>query len=97
MSSVFEAIMLISFGFSWPVNAVKAYKLRTAKSTSLAFLLLIEVGYVCGILAKILSGNINYVIFFYILNFVIVSSNIIIYFRNRKLDKEAEKAAEARE
>ena len=34
---LFEAAMLVCFGFSWPLNVIKAYKARTAKGTSLAF------------------------------------------------------------
>ena len=32
MSSIFETIMLICFGLSWPINVMKAYKARTAKT-----------------------------------------------------------------
>ena len=54
MNEVLECIMLICFGFSWPMNAVKHWKARTAKSTSLPFIILILVGYIAGITAKIL-------------------------------------------
>lgn len=30
-AQLFEAGMLVCFGFSWPINVVKAYKVRTAK------------------------------------------------------------------
>ena len=56
MGSVFEATMLVCFGFSWPLNVMKAYKARSAKGTSLAFILLIITGYVAGRLAKFTSG-----------------------------------------
>ena len=36
---LFEAGMLVCFGFSWPLNVVKAYKAGTTKGTSLAFCL----------------------------------------------------------
>ena len=41
MGSLFETLMLVCFGLSWPINMMKAYKARTAKGTSLPFLLLI--------------------------------------------------------
>ncbi|MBQ8281205.1 MAG: hypothetical protein IJZ25_02230 [Lachnospiraceae bacterium] len=88
MSSLFEAIMLICFGFSWPMNVVKAYKSRTAKSTSLPFILLIISGYIAGITAKIMSGQINYVLVVYLINLAIVSLNIVVYIRNKRLDKQ---------
>ncbi len=90
MANIFETIMLICFGISWPVNLVKNYKARTAKNTSLFFLLLIFFGYVAGISAKLVAGNINYVLAVYILNIVAVVLNLIVYFRNRNLDKKRE-------
>lgn len=79
--------MLICFGISWPLNLVKAYKARTAKGTSLAFILLIITGYLAGIAAKLVSGNINYVLAAYLFNLVAVSLNLAVYFRNASLDK----------
>lgn len=87
MGSIFESIMLICFGLSWPLNVIKAYKARTAKGTSLPFILLIITGYVAGITAKVITGQINYVLIVYLLNLVIVSMNVVVYFRNVALDK----------
>ena len=96
MSEILEVIMLICFGFSWPINAIKAYKARTAKGKSLWFLLLIITGYIMGIISKFLNeaymASIDtkwYVLFFYFLNMIMVCTDLCIYFRNCKLDKEA--------
>ena len=86
-------MMLLCFGASWPINLSKAIRARTAKGTSLPFFLLIEFGYFCGMAAKIISGNINYVLAFYVLNVLVVGANIVVYFRNKRLDEEAEAAA----
>ena len=88
MGSIFETVMLVCFGFSWPLNVIKAYKAKTAKGTSLPFILLIITGYIAGISAKLISGQINYVLIAYILNLTIVSLNVIVYFRNVSLDKK---------
>ena len=88
MASVFETLMLVCFGLSWPFNLVKSIKAKSAKSMSLKFLLLIEFGYICGIAAKFISGNINYVLIVYFLNLAVVGANIIVYFINRKKDIE---------
>ena len=88
MESIFETVMLVCFGFSWPRNVIKAYKAKTAKGTSLPFILLIITGYIAGISAKLISGQINYVLIAYILNLTIVSLNVIVYFRNVSLDKK---------
>lgn len=88
MGSIFESIMLICFGLSWPLNVIKAYKARTAKGTSLPFILLIITGYIAGIAAKIITGQINYVLVVYLLNLLIVSLNVVVYIRNVALDKK---------
>lgn len=90
MGSIFESIMLICFGLSWPLNVIKAYKARTAKGTSLPFILLIITGYIAGITAKLITNQINYVLVVYLLNLAIVSMNIVVYFRNVALDKKLE-------
>ena len=68
MGLVFETVMLVCFGLSWPLNVIKAFKARTAKGTSLPFLLLIITGYLGGIAAKVISGQINYVLIVYLIN-----------------------------
>lgn len=90
LAHLFEAGMLVCFGFSWPINVVKAYKAGTAKSTSLAFICLIITGYVLGIGAKLINHQFNYVLAVYIMNLVIVFSNVLVYFRNRALDRKRE-------
>ena len=90
--SVFELGMLICFGVSWPISVVKSYRMRTTKGKSLAFLLLILFGYICGITGKLISPGFKwYVLFFYVLNFVMVSIDLVLYIRNYRLDKLAEK------
>lgn len=86
MSSILETIMLVCFGLSWPINVAKAIKARTAQNMSLPFIILIITGYVAGITAKILMGQINYVLAVYLLNLAIVMVNLAVYFRNKRLD-----------
>ena len=88
MGSILETVMLVCFGFSWPLNVMKAYKAKTAKGTSLPFILLIVAGYIAGITAKVITDQINYVLIAYIVNLAIVSLNIVIYFHNVSLDKK---------
>ena len=86
MAEILEIIMLVSFGASWPLNVIKAYKSGTTKGTSLPFILLIITGYIAGITAKLISGQVNYVLVVYLLNLAIVSMNVVVYFRNAALD-----------
>ena len=94
MSELLEIIMLISFGASWPLNVIKSYKAKTTKGKSLWFLLLIIFGYVAGICSKFVNeaymsaiGEKWYVLFFYFLNLFMVSADLVLYFRNRRLDR----------
>ena len=88
MASIFEMIMLICFGLSWPINVIKAYRSATTRGTSLAFILLIIFGYICGITAKVINGQTNFVLIVYVLNLAIVFANLLVYFRNLTLDKK---------
>ena len=96
MSEILEIVMILCFGASWPFNVYKSYRARTAKGKSLLFLILIEVGYVAGIASKFMNpaymaafGEKWYVLFFYFLNFAMVGTDVILYFRNKRLDKLA--------
>lgn len=86
MSSILEAMMLICFGVSWPINTMKAYRARSAKNMSLPFILMIISGYLAGISAKLLTNQMNYVLVVYFINLIVVSLNLIVYFRNKRLD-----------
>ena len=102
MSEILEIIMIVSFGFSWPMNVIKAYRARTAKGKSLGFLLLILFGYICGITSKFMNEAYMasfsekwYVVIFYMINFCMVATDLCIYIRNRRLDKQKEAAQKA--
>lgn len=95
MAEILEVIMVVSFGASWPFNVIKSYKARTAKGKSILFLCLILFGYVAGIASKLINeaymANFAtkwYVLFFYVLNFIMVFADLMLYFRNKKLDRE---------
>ncbi len=100
MAEILEIVMVLCFGASWPFNVYKSYKARTAKGKSLLFLILIEVGYVAGIASKFMNsaymaafGEKWYVLFFYFLNFAMVGTDLVLYFRNKRLDKIAGRGA----
>ncbi len=90
---------MILFGASWPFNVVKSYRARTAKGKSLQFLIIIIVGYVAGITSKILTFDAGewlkwLALSVYILNLLMVSTDLALYVRNIRIDKarESEKA-----
>jgi len=80
--SIFEVIMLVCFGAAWPFFIYKSYKLRSNTGKSIFFLLVVLMGYLSGILHKLIY-NFDSVIYLYILNFCLVSIDIILYFRNK--------------
>ena len=88
-SELLEVAMVVAFGTAWPASIAKSYRSRTAKGKSIAFLSIIACGYACGVASKLVSGNVNYVVTFYIINFIAVSIDILLYFRNQRLDRLA--------
>ncbi|MBE6912898.1 MAG: hypothetical protein E7473_10275 [Ruminococcaceae bacterium] len=92
-AQILETIMIISFGASWPANVMKSWKARTTKGKSLLFLCLIEFGYIAGIASKFLNDKAFadewLTVIFYILNFVMVGADLVLYYRNYRLDKAA--------
>ena len=99
MSEILEVVMIVSFGASWPMNVMKSRKARTAKGKSIAFLCLILFGYVAGITGKFMNEAYMaqfaekwYVLFFYFLNFIMVFIDLMLYFRNKRLDAQREKS-----
>lgn len=88
ISELFEIVMIVSFGVSWPINAMKSYRARTTKGKSLGFLILIVCGYIFGIIGKLLSPTFKwYVMFFYVLNLTMVCVDLAFYVRNYKIDR----------
>ncbi len=80
------------------MNVIKSYKARTTKGKSLPFLCLISFGYIAGIASKFVNpvymsqiGQKWYVLFFYVLNFLMIVADFVMYFRNLRLDKSVEK------
>jgi len=97
MAEILEIVMIVSFGASWPVNVWKSYRARSTKGKSLLFLLLIFFGYIAGITSKLVNdaymaqiGQKWYVLFFYVLNFLMVGLDLLMYARNYKLDRKRE-------
>ena len=96
MAEILEIIMIVSLGASWPLNVMKSWRARTTKGKSLPFLCLILFGYIAGIASKLVNeaymaafASKWYVLFFYVLNFIMVAMDLVIYIRNYALDKKA--------
>lgn len=93
-----EALTIFCFGLSWPISIRKSWVSRTAKGKSVLFEIILLVGYFIGITRKIIQTNMGADGFlfvlsfaFYVINSIAISIDIALYFRNRRLDAEAEK------
>ncbi len=91
LSEVLETLMIIGFGVSWPLSIMRSYKSRSTKGKSVLFLFCIVFGYICGIVSKLLANNLNLAFWFYIPNIIMVSTDICLYFRNKKIEAGAVK------
>ena len=81
--SFFEAGMLICFGASWPFAVMKTYKTKNVKGKSRLFLTLIIIGYICGIINKILN-SVDIVLWLYVINLLLVSTDFALCLLYRK-------------
>ena len=94
--NIFESIMLICFGFAWPLSIYKSFVSKKTAGKSLLFLIVLQIGYVAGILFKLteywtnLKTNPNETIsinlYLYILNFVMITIDELLFLRNRKIE-----------
>jgi lipopolysaccharide export LptBFGC system permease protein LptF len=88
LAPYFEAMMMICFGISWPVAIAKTLRTRNVAGMSLFFLVVVELGYLAGILSKLL-GRLDWVVALYIMNFLFVATEITLYLRYSKPDRPA--------
>lgn len=82
--SPFEAIMLVCFGAAWPVSIYKSWTSKSVEGKSLFFLVIVLIGYIAGILHKILYRY-DAVIILYLINFFMIFFDIMLYMRNKRL------------
>lgn len=83
-AQILEAIMMICFGASWPMAIYKTVRTRSVGGKSLTFLILILIGYLSGIAAKIVLAAFanswpNWVTILYALNAAMVAVEIMLY------------------
>ena len=86
--SIFEVIMLLCFGLAWPFSIHKSYKTKTSEGKSLIFFIVIIIGYISGIINKILYRY-DHVVFLYGLNATMVFVDAMLYLRYKKIYKNA--------
>lgn len=90
--SLFEILMLICFGASWPFSIHKSWTSRKTGGKSVHFLVLIVIGYIFGIIHKVLYRP-DPVVYLYALNALMVTADIGLFYRNRRLEQAEEDRA----
>jgi len=79
---IFEGIMLVCFGCAWPLSIYKTWKTKTSRGKSLFFLTVILIGYISGMLFE-LFGDLNFVIYLYIINMIMVITDLVLSIKYR--------------
>lgn len=77
--SYYEILMLICFGVSWPVALLKTYQTKSVKGKSILFLFLVLLGYIFGVAHKLIY-SFDYVIWLYIINGLLVFTDMALWF-----------------
>ena len=67
--------------------------MKNPKGKSFLFLTLLICGYLAGICGKIISGKVDYVIFLYILNLLMISADLALSLYYKKQVELAEQAS----
>ena len=72
---------------------MKSIRTRSTKGKSLLFLILIDIGYIAGITSKFFSTSFVWttdwwVFAIYVINFMFVTADLLMYFINNKREKE---------
>mgnify|MGYP005761572867 CR=1 FL=1 len=93
ITDLLEALTILCFGLSWPISIRKSLISRTAKGKSLFFEFFIWIGYIFGIIAKLVDDTLSYTLFFYCLNICMVGTCVVFYFINARRDRLADEAA----
>ncbi len=82
-----EFAMLFAFGFSWPFAIVKTFRAKRVDGKSPHFMMIVIVGYLCGIAAHLVEGTKLWLCFVYLIDILLVSTDLALYFyyarRNR--------------
>lgn len=85
--SIFEVLMLVCFGASWPFAVAKTYRTKNVKGKSSLFLSFVIIGYIFGIVHKI-KYNFDYVTFLYAFNGLMVGLDLMLYFKYKDFGNE---------
>ena len=84
LSQILEFAMLFAFGFSWPFAIVRTYRAKRVDGKSPAFMIIVLVGYACGIAAQPVEGTKLWLCWIYLVDMALVSTDLTLYFHYSK-------------
>lgn len=92
IATICETIMVICFGVSWPLSIYKSATSKSTKGKSPYFIMAIITGYVAIIIGKIVLNEFTFWLdilkfVLYIVNLCMVSTDLILYYRNKRIEK----------
>jgi len=81
LPQILEFMMLFSFGFSWPFAIMKTWRTKRVEGKSPAFMVIVLFGYACGIAAHLVEGTKLWLCVVYLVDMMLVSTDLVLYFR----------------
>jgi len=88
IEGIFEALMLMCFALAWPFSIYRSWKSGTTRGKSLFFMFIVLLGYMFGMLNKIVLDDVNYVMLFYIMDTLLVLTDMALYFKNLHKERQ---------
>ena len=89
LAEILEFGMLFAFGFSWPFAIARTYKAKRVDGKSPAFMIIVLVGYLCGIGAHLVEGTKLWLCFVYLIDMALVSTDLTLYFHYSRMQRKA--------
>jgi len=89
VAEVFEAGMLLCFGFAWPIDILRTLRTKRVVGKSVLFMSIILAGYLAGMAAKLIRAYVHgawpeLVTGLYLLNAALIGVDIALCFRYRE-------------
>lgn len=81
LAEILEFGMLFAFGFSWPFAIARTYRAKRVDGKSPMFMIIVLIGYSCGIAAHLVEGVKLWLCWVYLLDMALVSTDLALYFR----------------
>jgi hypothetical protein len=87
--SIYEIVMLACFGFAWPISIHKSITSKSTGGKSPMFSYVVILGYLSGMTHKWLYSR-DLVLVLYAINMAMVTIDLLVFYRNRRLEKAKE-------